>query len=103
MLPVRLLVLLLTPAAVYALISPSSYLLFHCLITILEMASLALCIMYIPHLSDTFPLGSLLCIPCSFNVLPQNLTCCLDSFRERRHAQNLLRLSMHILDTAARR
>lgn len=59
------------------------------------MASPALCIMYIPHLSDTYPLGSLLYIPCSFNVLPENLICC--SFRERLHAQNFLHLNMDIV------
>lgn len=46
----------------------------------------ALCIF--PHLSDMYPLGTLLYIPCSFNVLPQNLICCLDSFREHHHVQS---------------
>lgn len=60
----------------------------HRLITILEMASPALCIIYILHLCDMYPLGSLLYISCSFNVVPQNLICCLDSFKEHCYAHS---------------
>lgn len=70
------------------------HLLFDCLITILAMASSALCIMYILHLNDMYPLGSLQYIPCSFSVLPENLICCLDSFGENLHLQELLHLNM---------
>lgn len=58
------------------------HLLFNCLITILAMASPASCNMYVSHLGDMYPLGPPLYIPISFNVLPENLIYCLDSFRE---------------------
>lgn len=73
------------------------HLLLHCLINILEMASPALCIMYIPHISDMYPLGSLLYISCSFNVLNLNLICSLNSFREHLHVQSLLHLNMGVI------
>lgn len=72
-----------------ALIPPSSQVLFNHLITILVMPSHALCIMYIPYRNDLYPLGYTLYVPCSFNVLPENVTRRLDSFKACTAMKNL--------------